>query len=61
MSEIRDINVKQVDEKCPICGNGWMRPNGIVLTTNPQQFQHKCNICGYEQTYSVRYPYVITE
>jgi hypothetical protein len=57
--EIRDAQVKQADEKCPVCGNGWMRPTGIVLTTNPPQYPHKCNSCGYEQVYPIRYPYVI--
>lgn len=61
MSEVREVKVKQVDEKCPVCQNGWMRPTGIVLTSNPPQFPHKCQKCGYEQIYSVRYPYVITE
>jgi transposase-like protein len=57
--EIRDVQVKQVDEKCPVCGKGWMRPTGIVSTSYPPNFQHKCTLCGYMQNYSVRYPYII--
>jgi hypothetical protein len=59
MPEIRDMNVKQADERCPVCGNGWMRPTGIVLTSQPPHFEHKCNACDYKQNYTVRYPYVI--
>lgn len=59
MPEVRQTQVNQVDEKCPVCGNGWMRPTGIVLTTEPPQFPHKCSACGYDQTYSVKYPYIV--
>ncbi len=61
MSEVRNVQVSQVDERCPVCGNGWMRPTGIVLTSNPPQFPHKCTCCWYEQVYSVNYPYIIHE
>ena len=63
MPEVRNIQTQSVDERCPICGNkpngGWMRPNGIVLMSNPPQYPHKCTSCNYEQTYSVQYPYYI--
>jgi len=59
MPEIRNVNVQQADEKCPVCGNGYMRPTGITLLSDPPQFPHQCNSCGYKQTYSVRYPYII--
>jgi len=59
MPEVRNVQSQQVDEKCPSCGQGWMRPTGIVLTSNPPQYPHKCNACGYEATYGTRYPYVV--
>ena len=59
MSEIRNIPSQQMDEKCPICNSGWMRPTGIVVPNNPPQFEHRCTNCNYKQNYSVRYPYVI--
>lgn len=59
MSEVRRIETSQVDERCPVCSQGWMRPTGIVITNTPPQFPHKCTNCGYEQTYSVRYPYIV--
>ena len=61
MPEVREVKTKQVDERCPVCHEGWMRPTGVVLTSNPPQYPHKCTKCGYEQIYQVRYPYVITE
>lgn len=59
MPEVRKVESHQVDEKCPVCQKGWMRPTGIVLTNMPPQYPHKCNSCNYEQTYSVRYPYIV--
>lgn len=59
MPEVRQVQTHQVDERCPICGQGWMRPTGIVLTTDPPQYPHKCTNCNYGQTYSVSYPYII--
>ena len=59
MSEIRNVNSTQVDERCPSCNQGWMRPNGVVQTTNPPQYEHSCNACGHKQTYGMRYPYTV--
>ena len=59
--EIRKVEVVQVDEKCPTCGTGYMRPTGIVLTSNPPQYPHKCTNCGYEQTYPQKYPYTVNQ
>ena len=59
MPEVRNVEVQQIDEKCPVCKNGWMRPTGIVVTGQPTQYEHKCTSCGYKQSYGVRYPYSI--
>ncbi|MFW6311365.1 MAG: hypothetical protein ACOC1K_03930 [Nanoarchaeota archaeon] len=59
MPEVRNVQSQQVDERCPVCKEGWMRPTGVVLTTQPPQYPHKCNKCNYEQTYQVRYPYIV--
>jgi transposase-like protein len=61
MPEVRKVETSQVDERCPVCGQGWMRPTGITLMSNPPQYPHKCTSCAYEQTYSVRYPYIVHE
>jgi transposase-like protein len=61
MPEVRNVQTQQVDERCPVCGQGWMRSTGIVLTSNPPLYPHKCTSCNYQQTYSVQYPYMIYE
>jgi len=57
MAEIRKVETTQVDEKCPQCHNGWMRPTGIINQTNPPTYQHKCTVCGYQAVYGMRFPY----
>ena len=60
MPEIREVKTQQVDERCPKCGNGFMRPNGLVKTSNPPKYPHSCNAgCGHTADYGVRYPYII--
>ena len=59
MPEVRNVQSQQVDEKCPDCGQGWMRPTGIVKPTLPPQYEHACNACGSKRDYGVRYPYVV--
>jgi len=60
MSEIREVKTKQVDERCPVCKQGFMRPTGVVLTTSPPLFTHKCTNCEYTSNYQIRYPYILT-
>jgi len=55
MPEVREVQTKQVDERCPACNEGWMRPTGIVA--GGSQYEHSCTKCGYKQYYPVRYPY----
>lgn len=59
MPEIREVKSQIVDQKCSFCGNGYMRPDGIVNMTNPQTYQHQCTSCGKKMTYNVRYPYSV--
>lgn len=58
--EVRQVTTSQVDERCPKCGQGWMRPTGIVNNTNPATYEHSCNRCGNVSFYTVRYPYTVT-
>jgi len=59
MPEVRQVNTQQVDQRCPTCGQGWMRPNGVVQPTTPPQYEHSCNACGHTQIYGMRYPYTV--
>lgn len=54
MPETRKVQTTQVDERCPVCREGWMRPNGII---QGNQYEHSCTKCGYKQSYQIRYPY----
>jgi len=57
MPEVREIQTQVVDQHCPSCGKGWMRPTGIVKPTNPPYFEHACTSCGHKTDYGVRFPY----
>lgn len=43
---------------CDKCDGGEMLPTGVSLPSNPPQFPHKCNKCGYEGAPCIgrRYP-----
>jgi len=59
MPELRQVNSQQMDQQCPACGQGWMRPNGIINQTNPPSYEHSCTSCGHKQTYGMRYPHTV--
>lgn len=48
-----------IEMTCNKCGKGIMQDisGNVVLCTYPPQYLHKCNNCGYEETYNVSYPY----
>ncbi len=47
-----------IDYLCDACGIGHMRPTGIMLTSHPPQFPHRCDHCDAHQNFDVRYPHV---
>ena len=58
MEVVAEVKTLSVYMKCDKCNNGLMLENGhIILTTDPPKYPHKCNNCGYEDNYFVRYPY----
>lgn len=61
MPEIRNVQIQQVDERCPACGQGYMRPTGIVKMVHPPLYQHKCTHCEYIQDYRMTYPHLISK
>jgi len=61
MTELRKVQTSQIDEKCPSCNSGWMRPTGIIKQTNPPKYEHKCTKCGYTADYGIKYPYILQE
>ena len=56
MEEVRKVESTQVDQKCPICGQGYMRPTGVSVASS---HEHKCTSCDYKQSYPIRYPYIV--
>ena len=61
METRKDVKTVQVDYKCPKCNNGYLRPTGIVYSTYPAQFPHRCNNknCDYGETFTDKqYPYM---
>ena len=58
MEVVAESKVLMVHMKCNKCGNGLMLRNGnIILTTDPPKFPHKCNNCGYTDSYYNQYLY----
>lgn len=57
----RKVSAINVDYKCPKCNNGFLRPTGLVLASNPPLFPHECNNkdCNYkERFHGIKYPYI---
>ena len=52
--EIKQIGVEYV---CDSCGVGTMEnKTGMTLLSNPAQYVHRCNKCGYEASFRTTYP-----
>ena len=45
-----EVRTYQVRLMCEKCDGGEMLPTGILLTSNPAQYPHRCNKCGHEDT-----------
>lgn len=59
MPEIRKEQIQQtVDYLCPECKTGRLRPTGMILTSNPAQYPHKCTKCEHFDTFLKVYPYI---
>lgn len=64
MEEKKEVKTFKVDYKCPKCKRGYLRHNGLVLTSYPAQYPHNCNNkdCDYDETFLDKtYPYTICE
>ena len=60
MPEIeQEVKTFTVSCLCEECGDGWMEPTGICLTSNPPQYPHKCSKCGEIENFRVEYPRTI--
>ena len=50
----------EVNYLCDDCG-GTVLPTGIVLTSDPLKFQHKCSKCGKIYNFTESYPHIVYE
>lgn len=46
----------RIDFICDACGNGHMRPTGIMLASDLPKWTHACNSCGSIGTFDNTYP-----
>lgn len=61
MIEKKPVTPISVDYRCDSCKEGFMRPNGEILTSYPAQYPHVCNKCFVGQSFDRTYPYVYWE
>ncbi len=47
-----------IDLKCNKCNVGFMRHTVLKIISIPIMYPHKCNKCGFEESYKVIYPYI---
>lgn len=52
------VQTFEVDFKCPKCKDGFLRPTGTILTSNPPVIPHLCNLdgCNYGENFNRSYP-----
>ena len=54
--KVCDAKLIMVFQFCDKCEEGKMIPTGIVVSTNPPQYEHQCELCGNRSYYSTTYP-----
>jgi hypothetical protein len=54
----RKVHPVSVDYICDVCGKGYMRYSGVMLTVNPPLYPHKCDKCGQGMNLSEVYPHI---
>lgn len=54
----RRIKMYEFDMVCDKCGDGYMRPDGVVIPTLPAKYPHTCDNCGARAEFDVQYPYI---
>lgn len=50
------VRIFRIEMMCDKCNEGQMKPTGMVYETYPPQYPHKCDKCGYENTFDEVYP-----
>lgn len=60
MQQLTNQFAQQINQQCDKCKTGVMLPNGVVYMEEPKRYEHKCTHCDNVQSYSIRYPYMIS-
>lgn len=56
--EIRqEVRTFKIDMLCDACGQGYMRPTGMVLMSDTSKYVHRCNSCDAPQNFTCNYPH----
>jgi len=57
MSERRfEVTPVGVDYICDTCEKGLMNPTGVMLTSDPPKWPHRCSNCGHEVILDEKFP-----
>ena len=58
MPEVKtEVKTYQVKNMCG-CGKEYMVSTGVVFTTCPLKYEHKCPSCGVLMSSITQYPYI---
>ena len=44
---------------CPSCHKGFMLVTGVMKTSMPPYYEHKCKSCGHKEDYRETYPRIV--
>jgi predicted RNA-binding Zn-ribbon protein involved in translation (DUF1610 family) len=61
MEERQEIKTYRIRFKCPNCVIGYLNATGRIVNTSPLTYLHRCDVCGYEETFNKKYPRQISE
>lgn len=58
MSELKiPVQAFDIDYACDVSGcQGFMRPTGAMLFSNPPKYPHRCDVCDAPATFDHTYP-----
>lgn len=60
MAEVKyKLSMYEVDMICDKCSDGHMRPDGVVLLSDPPKYPHTCDNCGATAVFPFMYPRVM--
>ena len=61
MEFLTEVKTYKAEYVCDKCNNGYMLPTGVILTSIPPQYPHKCSACGDVANLRKSYPAFVTK